>query len=141
MDEFNNSLNHGTGSSPRSSSNSPRNHFPQLSHQARLERIRRTIRARTSEPLEARRRRSLGLLPGEDIGSESSSATASPGKRRKIEQYQAQIDMAQLELELAYCDGGEHREANTRPEVVLYENEEGEFAAFGVSECFLMAMA
>ncbi|RPB26771.1 hypothetical protein L211DRAFT_652205 [Terfezia boudieri ATCC MYA-4762] len=32
--------------------------------------------------------------------------------------------MAQLELELAYCDGGKHKEANTRPEAVLYENEE-----------------
>ncbi|KAF8428682.1 hypothetical protein EV426DRAFT_571298 [Tirmania nivea] len=124
MDEFNHSLNHGTGSSPRSSSNSSRSHFSQLSRQARLERIRRTIRARTSDSLEARRRRSLGLLPGENIGGESSSATASPGKRRKIEQHQAQIDMAQLELELAYCDGGKHKEANTRPEAVLYENEE-----------------
>lgn len=123
MDEFNNSLN-STGSSSRSSSNSSRNHSSQLSHQTRLERIRRTIRARTSESLDARRRRSLGLLPGEDIESESSSATASPGKRRKIEQHQAQIYMAQLELELAYCDGGKHKEANTRPEAVLYENEE-----------------
>ena len=138
MDEVNNSLNHGTRSSSRSNSNSSRNHPPQ---QARLERIRRTIRARTSESLEARRRRSLGLLPAEDIESESSSATASPGKRRKIEQHQAQIDMAQLELELAYCDGGKHEEANTRPEAVLYENEEGELAIFVRGEWFLMAMA
>ena len=137
MDEFNNSLNHGTGSSSRSSSNSSRNHS---SHQTRLERIRRTIRARASESLDARRRRSQGLLPGEDIESESSSATASPGKRRKIEQHQAQIDMAQLELELAYCDGGKHKEAHTRPDAVLYENEEGEFAVLVLGEYFLMAM-
>jgi len=65
---------------------------------------------------------------------------ASPGKRRKIEQHQAQIDMAQLELELAYCDGGEHKEANTRPEAVLYENEEGEFVGLMLGECFLMAI-
>lgn len=140
MDEFNNSVNHGTGSSSSSTNNSSRNHFSQLSHQARLERIRRTIRARTSEPLGARRRSSLGPLPGEDIGSGGTSAMASPGKRRKIEQHQAQIDMAQLELELAYCDGGEHKEANTRPEAVLYENEEGEFVGLMLGECFLMAI-
>ena len=61
----------------------------------------------------------------EESRSEVSSATGSPGKRRKIEQHQAQVDMAQLELELAYCDGGTYKKTDTRPESVLYENDEG----------------
>lgn len=61
----------------------------------------------------------------EESRSEVLSTTGSPGKRRKIEQHQAQVDMAQLELELAYCDGGTYKKTDTRPESVLYENDEG----------------
>lgn len=128
MDDFNNSLNHGASHGTGPSRNGPtRNPFvSQLTHPARLERLRRTVRARTSEALEARRRRPRSVLAGEDSRSESSSATASPGKRRKIEQHPAQIHMAQLDLELAYCDGGKYKKTNTKPESVLNENDEGE---------------
>ncbi|KAF8463590.1 hypothetical protein BDZ91DRAFT_850024 [Kalaharituber pfeilii] len=119
MDDFNQG-----SSSSRNTTHRP-NTFPsQLSHSARLDRIRRTLRARTNESLGSRRRRPLGTLP-DDTGSQSPSATASPGKRRKLEQYPAQIEMAPLELELAYCDGGKYKTTtDTRPESVLYENED-----------------
>ena len=125
MDDFST---FASGSSRASSHRQPSATFVSpISHSSRLERIRRTQRA--VESLEARRRRSLGLLPGE-TGSQSTSATPSPGKRRKIEHYHAQIEMAPLELELAYCDGGRWKETNVRPESVLYENDEGAFFLF-----------
>lgn len=123
MDDFNNSLNQPAGA--RSISNTSRSTFdPQISQSLRLDRLRHSLRARAN--VAARRRRlglGLGLVQNrEELRSENPPVAASPGKRRKIEQHQAQIEMAQLELELAFCDGGKHKATNTRPESVLYEN-------------------
>lgn len=82
--------------------------------------------------VDARRRALAGLLSDEQpapgggsASTQTTTASASPVKRRKIEQHHAQVEMAQLDLELAYCDGGKYKETSTRPESVLYQNDDG----------------
>ncbi|KAI5806539.1 hypothetical protein DFH27DRAFT_548602 [Peziza echinospora] len=92
-------------------------------HSTRSGNIRRRHMARNGYSLEARRRRSSGLMSGEG-GNSDTSAGPSPGKRRKLEPQYAQSEIAPIDLKLLSCDGGKYKTTTAKPSSVLQQNNE-----------------